>query len=334
MAIAETMYGSDKGGLVCAYVFRPGEPGLGIQSDAAANLLDAGLDGAADFLWLHFSLANTGSGQWLRQHLALPAAFYDALQEGSSTRIEALGDALLAVINDVQFFAAEASTAATVTMCVTDRLIVSARTTQLRAIDRLRAAVKRGETFRSPAALLAHLLRDQADVLVEIVRDATKQVDAVEDRIIAHQSASRPKLGALRRVLVRLQRLLAPEPAALFRLLNRPPDWLSKDDVTDLQRSAEEFSAAVSDSAALVERIRLLQEELIALINEETNRTLFILTVVTVLALPLTIIPGLFGMNVRGIPFSEHQGGFWLVMLVMTVVVGLGAALAWTRHRR
>ena len=129
-----------------------------------------------------------------------------------------------------------------------------------------------------------------------------------------------------------LQRLLAPEPAALFRLLNRPPDWLSKADVSDLQQSAEEFSAAVSDSATLVERIRLLQEELIALINEQTNQTLFILTVVTVLALPLTIIPGMFGMNVRGIPFSEHDAGFWLVLLVVTGVAGLGAAMAWKRY--
>jgi zinc transporter len=169
---------------------------------------------------------------------------------------------------------------------------------------------------------------------VDIVRDATKKVDAVEDRIIAHQSASRPTLGALRRVLVRLQRLLAPEPAALFRLLNRPPDWLTEADVSDLRQSAEELSTAVTDSAALVERIRLLQEELVALINEQTNQMLFILTVVTVLALPLTIIPGMFGMNVQGIPFSEHAAGFWLVLVVVVGVVGLGATIAWTRFRR
>ena len=334
MAVTETMYGADKAGLVCAYLFRPGEPGLAIDSEAAAEHLGGQLDGASDFLWLHFSLANAASERWIRRHVEPPTSFYDSLQERSSTRVEVVDGALLAVINDVQFFAADASAAATVTLCVTERLIVSARTTQVRAIDRLRAAVKHGETFRSPAELLAHLLRDQADVLVEIVRDATKQVDAAEDHIIGRQPASRLQLGALRRVLVRLQRLLAPEPAALFRLLNRPPVWLSEADVSDLQQSAEEFSAAVSDSAALVERIRLLQEELIALINEQTNKMLFILTVVTVLALPLTIIPGMFGMNVPGIPFSERDAGFWLVLLVVAGAVGLGAAFAWAQYRR
>src|SRR6185436_6055839 len=103
----------------------------------------------------------------------------------------------------------------------------------------------------------------------------------IEDSLLAQKIAPRrAELGELRRVLVRLQRLLAPEPAALFRLLNRPPAWLSEADLSDLRQSAEELSAAVSDSAALVERIRLLQEELVALINEQTNQMLFVLTVV------------------------------------------------------
>ena len=127
-------------------------------------------------------------------------------------------------------------------------------------------------------------------------------------------------------MLVRLQRLLAPEPAALFRLLSRPPAWLSEDDLQDLRQAAEEFSAAVADSAALVERVKILQEELAALLTERTNRTLFILTVVTVLALPFNVIGGLFGMNVGGIPFAEHPGGFWLVVTlvaVFTLIAGI-----------
>jgi zinc transporter len=333
MVIAESMYGSDRAGLVCGYVFTPGGPGRLIESDAAAEQLASWPGRAGEFIWLHFSLTNAASVSWLREHVPVPDSFYSTLKEGPSTRVEVVEGALLAVINDVQFFGAETSSAATVTLCVTERMVVSVRTTQLRAIDRLRASVKHGEAFRAPAELLAHLLRDQADVLVDIVRDATRQVDAVEDRIIAHRPASRATLGTLRRVLVRLQRLLAPEPAALFRLLNRPPSWISDADLADLRQSAEELAAAVSDSAALVERIRLLQEELVALINEQTNQTLFVLTVVTVLALPLTIIPGIFGMNVRGMPFAESEVGFWLVMLVVATFVGLGAALALKRYR-
>ena len=134
--------------------------------------------------------------------------------------------------------------------------------------------------------------------------------------------------GALRRVLVRLQRLLAPEPAALFRLLSRPPAWLGEEDQQELRQAAEEFSTAVADSAALGERVKILQEELSALIGERSNRTLFVLTVVTVLALPFNVIGGLFGMNVGGIPFADSPAGFWLIVLLVgasTTAVALWA---------
>jgi len=148
----------------------------------------------------------------------------------------------------------------------------------------------------------------------------------MEERLLAKRiSVSRGELGSLRRMLVRLQRLLAPEPAAFFRLLSRPPDWITEDQLHNLQQAAEKFSMAISDTTALVERVKQLQEELAALVNEQTNRTLFLLTVVTVLALPINLVAGLFGMNVGGIPLAQHRYGFFLVLgplLVLTALLG------------
>jgi len=328
----ESTYGSDRAGMVCGFAFRPMEPGRPVDSDHAAEWLAATGDGR-EFLWLHFNLTNAAAERWLKQHLRLPEAFDETLRARTSTRVEVVDGALLAVINDVQYFTIEASNVSTVTLWVEPRLLLSARSTPLRSVERLRTSVKRGDTFRSPVEVLAHLLHDQAEVLMQIVRDVTSQVDTIEDRFLERQvMASRSKLGSLRRTLVRLQRLLAPEPAALFRLLNRPPAWIAPEDVQDLRQAAEELSAAVADSAALVERVRLLQEELVALVNEQTNRTLFVLTIVTVLALPMTIIPGLFGMNVGGIPLSGHPAGFWVVILLIALVAGAGAI--WAVRRR
>lgn len=326
--IPEAHYGSDLTGLVCGYRFAARARPEPLDSDTAASWLAS--SGAPGFIWLHFSLSNIQSQRWLESHASLPDEFYELLRESPTTRVELVGESLLAVVNDVQFFGADPSSVSRVALYVDERAMISARTTQVRAVDRLRTAVKAGESFESPAELLAHLLRDQADVLVGIVRDATRQVDAIEDRILeADTSTSRPRLGALRRVLVRLQRLLAPEPAALFRLLNHPPSWLSPDAVSLLRGSAEELSAAVTDAMALAERVRLLQEELTALLNERTSRTLFILTVVTALGLPLAIVPGLFGMNVDHIPFRASPAAFWviamLVLFVPAVIVGLWA---------
>ena len=134
-------------------------------------------------------------------------------------------------------------------------------------------------------------------------------------------------------MLVRLQRLLAPEPAAFFRLLNQPPKWITKEDLQELHQGAEEFSAAVSDSIAVVERVKLIQEELVALVNEQTNHTLFVLTLVTVLALPINLVAGLFGMNVGGIPLAEHGHGFFIIVGLLLGLTVLLAYVALGRRR-
>ncbi|MFO1234476.1 MAG: CorA family divalent cation transporter [Rivihabitans pingtungensis] len=94
-------------------------------------------------------------------------------------------------------------------------------------MDALRAAVKRGVRFGSPVDLLVHLLSGQADVLAQIVRDASQAVDAIEDRQLAERPRhSRAELASMRRVLVRLQRLLAPSRRRCFACLTaHRPGW-------------------------------------------------------------------------------------------------------------
>jgi zinc transporter len=321
-------YGSERDGLLCGYVFAPCQPGRAIDADQAAAILAThAAEAGDDFLWLHFNLANQASERWLAQRLSLPEGYHSLLHHETSTRLEANGDWLIAVVNDVGIYGTDASTVSTMTLCVARRILVSARHTPLRSIERLRESVKAGECFESAVELLAHLLNDQAEVLAQIVRDATAQIDRIEDRMMAgHIAASRPKLGALRRMLVRLQRLLSPEPAALFRLLNKPPAWIAASDLQKLRESAEELGSALTDSMALVDRARLLQEELLAVVNERTGKTLFILTVVTVVTLPMTIIPGLFGMNVGGVPL-QGTAGFWAVLAIAISFAGLGVFL-------
>jgi zinc transporter len=329
MATNSVTYGSDASGLVWGFLFGRQAQALALDSAAALDWMrHQEQHPAHEFIWLHFNLSNVGSEKWLKAYAKLPDEFYEALHQGSrSTRIELAEDTLIAVVNDVVHdFSYELSDMSTLWVNVGKRVVVSARHPPLKTNAALRQAVKDGELIRSSVELLIHLLRDQADVLVSIVRNAVTRVDAVEDQLLAGGATrKREDLGALRRLLVRLQRLLAPEPAALFRLLQRPPAWVAELDNQELRQSTEEFSLVLSDLTSLQERIKLLQEEIAARVNEETGRSLFVLTIVTVLALPINIIAGLLGMNVGGIPLAQHPDGFWIIagiVLTFTAVAG------------
>ena len=333
----ETFYGSDSSGLICGYVFKPEIKAQAIDSVTSLDWLNQNRDRESlEFIWLHFSLSNALSEKWLRDHLQLPEHFFETLQEGTgSTRVEQEEDSLIAVINDVMYeFSYEVSQISTVWMCVQHNCVISVRRQPLRSVDRLRLAVKAGDQFSSPVSLLAHLLRDQADVLQKIERDSASKVDQIEDNLLTGQiKDKRGNLGMLRRLFVRLRRLLAPEPASLFRLLNRPPAWFMKDDARELREATEESSAVLNDLAALQERTKLLQEEITAHTTEETNRSVYVLTIVTVLALPINMVAGLLGMNVGGIPMAQDAHGFLIVVAIVAIFTCIAGWFAFRKHR-
>lgn len=335
MATLPPAYGSDQTGLVYGYQFRHGHAPAAVNAEQAAAWLRGGEQEEGVFVWLHFNLANTASEKWLKEHAGLAEEFHESLHEGPrSTRIEVADNALIAVINDVVHdFSFDPSDIATLWLSVGSRSVISARRQQLQAIDSLRRAVQSGEELNSPVDLLAHLLRDQADAMVKIVRDATGKVDHIEDHLLAGKlKHKRANLGALRRVLVRLRRLLAPEPAALFRLLQKPPAWIADAAAEELRQASEEFAVVLNDMSALQERIKLLQEEIAAQVNESNNQSLYVLTIVTVLALPINIIAGLLGMNVGGIPLANESHGFWVVVGIVAAFTVIAGWLAFRRQ--
>jgi zinc transporter len=195
-------YASDFSGIVCGFRFAPDAPGVPIDSAGALEWLAqssaerASTDSSSDFVWLHFDLANSASERWMRTQLDLPDAFFENLRDGShSTRIEHQDGALLAVINDVMFnFDVTPSEIATLWVYTRETLLITARLKPLRSIDTLRESVRNGEVFRSTAELLIHLLRDQADLLVQIVRRTSIDIDG-DRRPVSFDALPRHPLG-------------------------------------------------------------------------------------------------------------------------------------------
>ena len=51
------------------------------------------------------------------------------------------------------------------------------------------------------------------------------------------------------------------------------------------------------------------------------------------LALPINITAGLFGMNVAGIPLAEHKHGFWILVGIVVTFTAVAAWLAFRNKR-
>jgi len=108
----------------------------------------------------------------------------------------------------------------------------------------------------------------------------------------------------------------------MSRLVAKPPQWFGEEDAQRLREALEHMGAIGEDLDTIEVRAKLLQDELAARLAETTNRNLFILSVLSAVLLPMTLIAGLFGMNFAGIPGAESPFGF-LGGTLVCLAVGL-----------
>jgi zinc transporter len=81
---------------------------------------------------------------------------------------------------------------------------------------------------------------------------------------------------------------------------------------------------------SLRDRAHLLQEEVTMKTAEQTNRNLHVLAVVTTLFMPASLIAGIFGMNVGGLPFVQDASGF---LWSMAIIAGASVVVLWLLKR-
>ncbi len=55
--------------------------------------------------------------------------------------------------------------------------------------------------------------------------------------------------------------------------------------------------------------------------NEKINRTIYTLTVISAIFLPLNLIVGFFGMNTTALPFKDYENGTFNVIMILLIVL-------------
>ena len=127
----------------------------------------------------------------------------------------------------------------------------------------------------------------------------------------------------------RLRREFAPERADLGRVLHRSAHPIADADRSVLESSIENLAFAIEEIAEIYERAKLLQEELASRLAENTGRNLYVLSLLTAVLLPMTLVTGVFGMNVAHLPGANS---FPLVMLLILASGGITLALLFWRR--
>ena len=139
-------------------------------------------------------------------------------------------------------------------------------------------------------------------------------------RFVRDESAA---LLRLRRNISRQERLVQAAHSVLTQLeQNRAESVLQA--YRDLgARVRQRVDAFHADLHLQAECARMLQKELAAQLATATNRNLFALTVVTTVLLPPAFVTGYFGMNTKGLPFSDLDYGTVYATILCVLAAGV-----------
>jgi zinc transporter len=321
--------GADRG-LICGFQLAPGQKPREISVDAMVESLSR-----QDVVtWLHFNLSEARARRWLLESEFLPEALRELLHEhDDNRRIELVDGGLLLVMSDFTYEDASDPSEVAALWCFVGRnALITARMHPLRSVDDLRLQMRSGATASTGMDLIAQLFDLRTARLRQLANSMTERLDDIEDEILAGNiKEQREQLGRTRRLCARLRRQFVPERADLNKFL-RPAAALEETEREALRSSADALGFAIEEVAELYERAKLLQEELASRLAENTGRNLYVLSLLTAVLLPMTLVTGIFGMNVADLPGMHAPGSFWRVMFVVIAsgVVTL-AGLFWRR---
>ncbi len=189
------------------------------------------------------------------------------------------------------------------------------------AVNDLREAVEAGTGPIGPGDFLYRLADRLIDRMGPVVSELDDRVDELEDAVLTEQStALRTQIGEIRREAISLRRYLAPQRDVVARLPLEQASWLEPLHKAHLREIADRTLRYVEDLDAARERAAVIQDELNNRLSDQMNRTMYLLTIVAAVLLPPSLITGLFGINVGGMPGVENIWAFSLVVFGLVVI--------------
>ncbi len=205
-----------------------------------------------------------------------------------------------------------------------DRL-VAGRRRPLQSLDKVRLAFEQGKSpLMTPLDFLDRLVSNLSAALSRRIVDTGVLLDSIEVRIVGEDwQGERERLSEVRRRAVVLNRQIGSVNGVFRNLLQAHANDLQPEMRELFQEFLQRNSSLYHDVEQVQARARLLQDEVMARLSERSNNLLSIISIMTAVMLPATIVTGMFGMNTGGLPFENNPNGFWLATFAAVLLAGL-----------
>ncbi|MCG8546002.1 MAG: zinc transporter ZntB [Alphaproteobacteria bacterium] len=306
-------------GLICAY--RLDGEGGGTTFD---RWEDIPISSDRGHVWVHMDRTGDGARNWLTKDSGLrPLVQRALLAEESRPRCTVISEGVLLNLRGINLNpGAEPEDMVSVRLWLESDFIVSSRARKLMAVQDIRGGLKQGQGPKGPIGvviLLARRLTARMEPLLDEIQD---RLDELEDSVLTDTRRElRTEVANLRRRTISLRRYIAPQRDALRHLATSDIDWISRVERDQLNEIADDVTRYIEDLDVIRDRAAIIHDELVNLLTERMDRTMYLLSLVAMIFLPLTLVSGMLGMNVGGIPGESTPWAFAFLCVAFLVLI-------------
>ena len=205
-----------------------------------------------------------------------------------------------------------------------DRFLVTRHSRESPYLTRLWQAMEHdGCSDKTPVSMVVAMSRRVTQRYGNILLDLEQRLDVIEDELFDSPTDTLMKeLVSYNTGLRKMHRILAYY-VDIFGALRQQMHKTNNhhhDDFDDIYALVERF---YSLSALYQSVITDLIEAYISLNGHRLNQIMKVLTIVTVIFVPLTLLVGIYGMNFENMPELKSKHGYYILLSIMSGIVGL-----------
>jgi magnesium transporter len=170
-----------------------------------------------------------------------------------------------------------------------------------------------------------YLLYAMLDLIVDnyfiVMESLGEQIENLEEEVVRKSNTrSLARINQLRKELIVLKRNIAPVRDLIGGIIRSESELLN-DRTTKYFKDVYDHIVQAADLSENYRDVMMSMQDLyVSNVNLRLNEVMKVMTIVTCLLAPATVIGGVFGMNFDVIPYAHHQWGFYFAVAGMFIV--------------
>ncbi len=290
--------------------------------------------------WVNIMHPGEEEKEWLRKTYGFhPLHMDDMLSKIQRPKIDDEDDYAFIVMHfPVYSKLVRITTPSEVDMFVGASFLITAHAGNLKPLNRLfkqcaeEQEVRDQVMGRSTGYLLYSIVDRLVDYCFPILNKIDLNIEQVEDDIFEEKVRQTVlEISIIRRDIIAFRRIIKPLIPVIGSLERKNRPYLNEDTEDYFGDIADHLSKIWDTLEDYKEVIEGLSDTITSLTNNRINDIIKVLTIISVILLPLTLITGIYGMNIN-LPAEDHPFAFEIVVGCM-ILVAL-SMLAFFRWRK